>query len=501
MYIGYDVKKGVKYAKLCTSRREGGRVVSTQVNLGRVVDEQRGVYMNRKRGMFTYDLATNTYGPAPADAVAPTPRVNARESLILDFGDAFFLNSYARAKGLAPAVDALGYGNRDSVWALLLYYALCRSSNSNAADWLEGSYARLLYPRAHLSGQRISDLLAAVGDEASWRAFFARYAVLLRRRDGEDVIIDSTGLPNSIHFPLTAVSNHNGQINEEVRLIYAVQRGTNLPLYLRYVPGNVVDVSTLTRTVRELREIGIDTRFALLDAGYLTDANARELVEAGVSFVTRLRGNRTLYKEIVAGHLPGLRRGENLVECNGRYAYVEHLECELVAGHAAHAYLCQDLATQQAQASCLFARASRTKMPPAEVHREMESLGVFVLVSTRRVARDDIIPLYRTRQEVEQVFDVCKNDTNMLPLRVRSEETFRGHLLMTFAATVLRKMLQEDLKGSGACPENALMALRNHKCKVYDDHVLTAEPAKKANDMYRRFAIKVKDRYEVAATG
>ena len=29
MYIGYDVKKGVKYAKLCTSRREGGRVVST----------------------------------------------------------------------------------------------------------------------------------------------------------------------------------------------------------------------------------------------------------------------------------------------------------------------------------------------------------------------------------------------------------------------------------------------------------------------------------------
>ena len=72
---------------------------------------------------------------------------------------------------------------------------------------------------------------------------------------------------------------------------------------------------------------------------------------------------------------------------------------------------------------------------------------------------------------------------------------------MTFAATVLRKMLQEDLKGSGACPENALMTLRNHKCKVYDDHVLTAEPAKKANDMYRRFAIKVKDRYEVAATG
>ena len=81
------------------------------------------------------------------------------------------------------------------------------------------------------------------------RAFFNAYLSVLKENDdgNEDagILIDSTGLPNSIHFPLTAVSNHNGVISEEVRLIYVVQQDTRLPIYMRYVPGNIVDTTTL----------------------------------------------------------------------------------------------------------------------------------------------------------------------------------------------------------------------------------------------------------------
>ena len=35
--------------------------------------------------------------------------------------------------------------------------------------------------------------------------------------------------------------------------------GTNLPIYFRYVLGNVMDVSTLTRTMKELKAYNIDT--------------------------------------------------------------------------------------------------------------------------------------------------------------------------------------------------------------------------------------------------
>jgi hypothetical protein len=499
MYIGYDVKSGVKYAKICKSERVNGKVKTTQTSLGRVIDEAAGIYQNRKRGVFTYDVATDTYGtPATSAAIPVIKRKNAIEKLVLDFGDAFFVDRYMTKIGLASAVSAMKYGNHDSVKAILLFYVLCRTANYNASEWLSGNYASVLYPRANLESQRISEMLSSVGEESSYRAFFLEYSKLLAHRDeGEDVLIDSTGLPNSIHFPLTAVSNHNGHISNEIRLIYVVQQGTNLPLYFRYVAGNIVDVSTLTKTMLELKALNIDTRFAILDAGYLTDENTKEMFEAGISFVTRMRENRTLYREIIAEHLPTLRAEENFVSYNTRYAYIKRVECELIPGHHAYAYLGLDLSMLSLESSKLFVRASRNRMSDADVHRKMNTQGLFVLISTRPIAKDKILPLYYTRQQIEQVFDVCKNNTNLLPIRIQSEKTLRGHLLFAFAAAVICRKLQEDLKDTEYTPENALLALRNHKCKVYDGYVLTLEAAKRANDIYKKFKLTVTHTYDI----
>ena len=497
MYIGYDVKNGVKYAKICKSERVDGKVKTTQVSLGRVIDEDAGIYKNRRLGVFTYDIANDTYGsPDPSVVIPVIRRKNTSEKLVLDFGDTFFVDQYITRIGLKPAIAAMKYGNHDSVNALLMFYVLCSTANYNAVEWLGGNYARVLYPKANLESQRISDLLSSIGGESSCRAFFREYSRILAHRDGgEDILIDSTGLPNSIHFPLTAVSNHNGQISNEVRLIYVVQQGTNLPLYFRYVAGNIVDVSTLTKTILELKALNIDTKFAILDAGYLTDENTKEMFDAGISFVTRLRGNRKLYKEIVTGHLPSLRDEANFVSYNTRYAYIKRVDCEPIPGYRAYAYLGLDLSMSSLESSKLFQRASRDKMRDIDVHRAMSSHGVFVLISTRPIAIDKILPLYYTRQQIEQVFDICKNNTNLLPLRVQSEETLRGHLLLAFAAAVICRKLQEDLKDTQYTPENALLSLRNHKCKVYDDHVLTLEAAKRANDIYKKFKLKVAHTY------
>jgi transposase len=147
------------------------------------------------------------------------------------------------------------------------------------------------------------------------------------------------------------------------------------------------------------------------------------------------------------------------------------------------------------ESSKLFARAGRDHMSDAAVHRAMNSHGVFILLSTRPIAKDKILPLYYTRQQIEQVFDICKNNTNLLPLRVQSEDTFRGHLLMAFAAAIICKMFQENLKNTEYTPENALLALRNHKCKVYDGYALTMEVAKRARDIYKLFKITVAHTY------
>jgi hypothetical protein len=510
MYIGYDVKGGIRYAKLCVSERVDGKVRTTQKSLGRVLDEKRHIYQSRERGVFTYDLATGEYGrPDPAD-IPSVRRRNHRESLILDFGDAYLIDKVIDGFGLYKATDAMDYGNDDSVRAMLMFYILSQSANCYAQDWYEGSYARILFPKANLESQRISDILSAIGDEWSYREFFKEYLPLVVNagKDGEDVLIDSTGLPNSIHFPLTAVSNHNGEISNEVRLIYVVQKKTNLPLFFRYVPGNVVDVSTLTKTIRELKSYNIDTKFATLDAGYLTDTNMRELYDGKVSFVSRLKENRRIYKTVAERESHDLEEKGNLVEYNSRYVYVKRVKVEVLNpnaddrilgpderpsedAHAAYVYLCRDMLMKSLESGKLFASAKSRKLSPEDVHDSMESQGIFMLISSRPIRKEDILSIYYMRQQIEQVFDLCKNNTKMLPLRVQSEETFRGHLLLSFAASVIVKHIQEKVRKTAMTPQGILIALRNQKCKVFDNNILTMEATRKANEAYKLFNITV----------
>ena len=81
-----------------------------------------------------------------------------------------------------------------------------------AHTWMEGNYSRILYPKARLASQRISEFLNVLGHEEVWRRFFRSY---LAPTTGEEsaVIIDSTGLPNEIDIPLSAFGYHTEAIS------------------------------------------------------------------------------------------------------------------------------------------------------------------------------------------------------------------------------------------------------------------------------------------------
>ena len=69
--------------------------------------------------------------------------------------------------------------------------------------------------------------------------------VVAKRKGKDGILIDSTGIPNSIHFPLTAICNHNGGlISGDIRIKYVVKQNIDAAIIL-ILPGNVIDISTL----------------------------------------------------------------------------------------------------------------------------------------------------------------------------------------------------------------------------------------------------------------
>lgn len=148
------------------------------------------------------------------------------------------------------AIRSFPYKNKDTLNAMIQYYILWDKANDHAGIWYDGSIVRLLFPKANLASQRISDFLKSIGRRESVEQFFEAHIKWIKENVCSDpaILIDSTGMPNNIHFPLTAISNHNGKLSRDARMTTIIQRDTGYPLMFRITPGNINDISTITRS-------------------------------------------------------------------------------------------------------------------------------------------------------------------------------------------------------------------------------------------------------------
>ena len=97
---------------------------------------------------------------------------------------------------------------------------------------------------------------------------------------------------------------------------------------------------------------------------------------------------------------------------------------------------------------------------------------------------------YYTRDQIEKIFHLCKQDDKILPVNVETEKSFRGHLMMTFMTAVILKMMSDKLAGSSLTTESLFSHLHEQHAVVYDRELITQEPVKKMNEAYKIFKVQ-----------
>ena len=488
-----------EYASLAESKRDGAKTsISYHYYLGRVIDLDKGIFHNKERGFYTFDVTTSQFGSVPESFVIPQSLPMQRDCRIsVDFGDAYLVHSFLCQTGLMDVVDILGFGNSDTLHAMVAFYMLSSLANCDAIHWFNGSVARLIYPQANMTGQRISDFLEAIGTPERQMAFQRAYIgyVLGRRNPDSNVLIDSSGLPNNIHFPLTHRNIHNGKVSNEVRLIFVVQRNTGLPLFFMAVPGNIVDVSTLERVFLHLEELGINVDSCIIDAGYNSGTNLDlfydDRHECKMGFITRVKAGDKDFQTMLKDDFNDLDSRENFVKYEDRFIFIK--KKKVMVGtknlNPAWLYLGLDCSRVTDEQRKLFKRAGQNGMTTDAVYDAMQAEGLFGILSGQEYDREEILPAYYQRQSAEQIFDFAKNYTKLLPLRTSTEATFRGHLLLSYIATCAVKLLQIELKNTNFLMGSRLECLRNQKCTVYKSKIVTDVPQKVASDTYKALGI------------
>ena len=411
-------------------------------------------------------------------------------------------------------IDASGCPNSDTAKALVSYYILESTPNSWAEDWYEGNYASVLFPKADMDDKRISEFLKAMGSEEIQRSFYGNYIGTIVGSDPTVFLIDSTGVPNSIRMPITGINNHNGQISLETRLILVCRKSDRMPIFLRYVPGNIIDSGTLIRTIDEVRAYGLDPEYTIIDAGYCTLENMIEMLEMRVGFITRLKRNLEIYKDMVGEYLSDLTPDRRIIH-NDRFMRVVSKE-QRIGEHGGKIWLhlIMDEDMKNAQEKTFFIKYQAGEIDSERLDECNRTAGIFILVSTWWMEPQDIIRTYFERGGIEQLIDVGKSDSRLSEAAIHSEECFKGKLLMEFIALAVNQALQNHFKarkeflsskkrknkdaipGRNLSPAHALSVLRNQKCKVFENVILPSEPTKSVNDVYRLVGFECPKRLE-----
>jgi hypothetical protein len=131
------------------------------------------------------------------------------EKLILDFGDAYFLVKFMENR----MKDVYDFALKNGILPLILYRILGKTSMRRARTWYEDSITRYLSP-GDMHSQRISELLAQIGEESVLRDFYKMY--LKQPEDG--ISIDTTALTNQIDMDMTQW-RHSSETNFHILIL------------------------------------------------------------------------------------------------------------------------------------------------------------------------------------------------------------------------------------------------------------------------------------------
>jgi hypothetical protein len=80
---------------------------------------------------------------------------------------------------------------------------------------------------------------------------------------------------NAIKIYLSQICNYGGDVNREFRLIIVVDKKSGYPLYYKYIPGNIVDKSTLQHIFNEMDAYDFEIATVLMDVGYFNEKDLK----------------------------------------------------------------------------------------------------------------------------------------------------------------------------------------------------------------------------------
>lgn len=402
-----------------------------------------------------------------------TPRKEVKIKNIQEYGGTYLLNELAKECGLREVLNNVYPEASDEILNLVYFKILEMAPYYLYKDWGEKTY--LPYGKSFTS-QEASRFMQSLGeDESRQNRFFSEW--IKKHKDVGSLVFDITSI--SSHSKLNEWIewgyNRDGELLPQLNLGAIVSKDLGFPLAYRFCSGSIPDVKTLKNTVIFSKELGLSKIDFVLDRGFFSENNIKEMCEAGIDFTIPISFTTKEAKGVLKRVNEKIKLPEKAFQYNKSLMYYQKDKIRIGEREfEAHVFL--NSAREQDSISIFYERLFQIENKLYElktddkIERFFEShatykkffdisngtikrnnekisehcigMGKMVLITSKPNQKPErLLDIYVKKDIVEKSFDNMKNDLDENRLRVSSRESFSGRLFITFLSLILRMYL------------------------------------------------------------
>ncbi|VVB63302.1 Transposase DDE domain protein [uncultured archaeon] len=445
---------------------------------------------------------------APAEVKEMTKKKSASIKSSFDYGPILVLQSIMNELNIDRYLSALLPPSEVSMVRALAFNRIIRpTAMKNVSSWYEGTALALESPQINLSSQRVSELLCRLGESNVPDMFMSQ-------------LIEGTGTKNTLIYDITSLSSYSQLINlleygynrdgeslPQINLSLILDKDKGIPVMYDIFPGSISDVSTLSGTLKKIKAHGIENYVAVMDRGFFSLSNLRELMSNKISFIMAARLQLNDLKQLLTEAQKDIDDVKYLHKFNKDPIFAKPITYTIDSIEV-HGYVYYDPKLEQTEKQSLLSRLYDIREELLKVHlnknsnpcavfkdkakgfgnffdwhvienrfdvaikqnavaQRMNKMGKYIIFYSGDFDWMKCLSLYRERDEIEKSFKMLKSEIDILPLNTHSEETTRGFIFIAFLSLIIRSRLINMMRNAEILDKYSieLMLLQLEKLK------------------------------------
>ena len=456
-----------------------------------------------------------------------------KEINIKKYGSVFLLKYLSEKIGLKKNLSEIFPDDFDEILNLCYYHISDETPEYLFDYWFEQNY---LPNSKRMSSGKISELYTNIGNsQVDIKLFLKNW-------------IEYLNPIKTVYYDITSISsysenndfiewgyNRDGEKLAQLNLGLVYCKESSLPIYYQSYAGSLTDVKTLKNTVKFLSSFGLKEFLLILDRGFFSTSNILSLAtdESKISFIQPLPFSLKKVRELARKYARETSDYSNAFLYNDSLLYHSadtiNFEDKTFNAHIflnektkqaqKEAFLKSLLSIEQGFKNKTFESLKeykdfRNNEIPAKfqiffkwrkfdkkieqnrrkINEYLSKNGIFVIANNTDLDRLQIIDYYRSKDSIEKVFDVVKNELLGKRLRAHSKESAEGRLFVKFITSILYSSVSKIMKEKGLFKNYSLRELilelnKIKRTQINKKNIIFSELTKRQIKIFEAFEI------------